>query len=213
MSRAPSPSTSLTRWYDSHVRRYGYDHRALGFGARSSQEKRFAALLQLGAFHRRSVLDVGCGFGDLFPWLQERGMMPDYTGVDICAPMIERCRRRFKGVGRFLVGDALTFDAEEGSYDYVVASGIFGLAARGTRTRIQPTLQRLFRMSRIGLAVNFLSTRAPRKSAARLYVEPADMMEMALGLSPAVAVDHSYLPNDFTLLVHRALPWQEAGAA
>jgi len=213
MSRALSPDTSLTRWYSTHVRRYGYDHRALGFGQRSSQEKRFAALLRLGSLHKRSVLDMGCGFGDFLPWLAERGVSPVYTGVDVCAPMIERCRKRFGGNGQFFVGDALTFDAEPASYDYVVASGIFGLAARGMRARIKPTMERLFRFCRIGLGINFLSTRAPRKSSARVYAEPSAMLDFALTLTPAVLLDHSYLPNDFTLLLHRQLPWQEGQAA
>src|SRR5207248_5164112 len=102
MSRALPPETSTTRWYATHVRRYGYGYRALGFGRRASQEKRFAALLALGDFHRRRVLDAGCGFGDFLAYLQARGMTPEYTGFDICAPMIERCRKRFNGTARFM---------------------------------------------------------------------------------------------------------------
>ncbi|HEX2565636.1 MAG TPA: class I SAM-dependent methyltransferase [Burkholderiales bacterium] len=209
MSRALPPESSTTRWYATHIRRYGYGYRALGFGHRSSQEKRFGALLGLGAFHGRSVLDAGCGFGDFLAFLQERGMSPQYTGFDLCAPMVERCRKRFAekdASARFLVGDALTF-ADGAPYDYVVASGIFGLAARGTRARIRPTVTRLFGMCRQGLAVNFLSARAPRRSTARVYVEPAEMLELGLSLTPAARLDHSYLPNDFTLLLHRTPPW------
>ena len=216
MSRA-LPESSTTRWYASHIRRYGYGYRALGFGHRSSQQKRFGALLGLGSFHGRSVLDAGCGFGDFFAYLQGRGMSARYTGFDLCAPMIERCRKRFaeqEASARFLVGDALTFEPEGksydgGFYDYVVASGIFGLAARGTRARIWPTVGRLFQMCRNGLAVNFLSTRAPKRSAARVYMDPAEMLELGLSLTPATRLDHSYLPNDFTLLLYRTPPWQE----
>ena len=210
MSRALPPESSTTRWYATHIRRYGYGYRALGFGRRASQEKRFGALLALGSFHGASVLDAGCGFGDFLDFLQARGMSPQYTGFDLCAPMIERCRRRFAGQdssARFLVADALSFEPEGASYDYVVASGIFGLAARGTRARIRPTVERLFGMCRVALAVNFLSARAPRRSTGRLYVEPAEMLELGLGLSRAVRLDHSYLPNDFTLLLHRTAPW------
>src|SRR4051812_44627282 len=153
MSRALPPESSTTRWYATHIRRYGYGYRALGFGQRSSQEKRFGALLGLGSFDGCSVLDAGCGFGDFLAYLHERGVKARYTGFDLCAPMVERCRKRFaeRTSARFLVGDALTFEQEvtsEGgaSYDYVVASGIFGLGARGTRARIQPTVTRLFEM-------------------------------------------------------------------
>jgi SAM-dependent methyltransferase len=213
MSRALPPESSTTRWYATHIRRYGYGYRALGFGHRSSQEKRFGALLGLGSFQGRSVLDAGCGFGDFLAYLQGLGVNPRYTGFDLCAPMIERCRKRFGESGRFLVGDALTFEPEDAPYDYIVASGIFGLGARGTRARIQPTVSRLFEMCGAGLAVNFLSTRAPRRSAGRVYMDPADMLELGLSLTPAARLDHSYLPNDFTLLLYRTPAWIQADAS
>lgn len=207
MPRALRPDFETARWYQDHVRRFGYSYKALGFGRRSSQEKRFAAVLALGALHGRSLLDVGCGFGDLLAFLTARGVQPRYTGVDICAPMIERCRKRFPGdEARFAVGDALTYEPEE-PFDYVVASGIFGYAARDTRERLRPTLRHLFSLAGIGIAVNFLSGCAPRRSPGRLYVYPWDMLQLALGLTPAVRLDHTYLPNDFTLCMYRTPPW------
>src|SRR5947209_1140547 len=92
-SRSLPPELDTARFYENHIRRYGYDYRALGFGRRSSQEKRFAAALSLGDLHGKRLLDVGCGFGDLLSWLNARGVEPSYTGVDICKPMIERCRK------------------------------------------------------------------------------------------------------------------------
>jgi SAM-dependent methyltransferase len=197
------------RWYDAHVRRFGYDYRGLGYGRRASQEKRFAALLALGSFHGASLLDAGCGFGDLLAWLNERGVHPVYTGIDLCAPMVARGRARFAGTrARFIAGDAVTYEPSA-PFDYIVASGIFGLAARDARRRIRPTLERLFGFCRVGLAVNFLSNRVARRNPARLYVDPAEVLEPALALTPAVRLDHSYLPNDFTLLLYRKPAWQE----
>lgn len=212
MSRSLPPDAQTTRFYESHVRRFGYGYRGLGFGRRSSQQKRFAAAAALGCFHGASLLDVGCGFGDLLAWLNARGVRPRYTGLDLCVPMVERCRKRFHDAdARFVVGDALTHEVEE-PYDYVVASGIFGYAARGTRARVQPTLERLFAMTRIGLAVNFLSRCAPSRSPGRLYLHAADVLGFALTLTPAVRMDHTYLPNDFTLCMYRTPPWAEQPA-
>ena len=199
--------SETTQFYEEHIRLHGYSYRALGFGRRASQEKRFAAALGLGNFHGKRLLDVGCGFGDLLAWLNAKGVEPHYTGVDIMRPMIERCRTRFKDTGaRFLIGDALSFAADE-PYDYVVASGIFGYNARDTRERVRPTLEHLFSLARIGMAVNFLSCRAPTRSPGRLYLQPSDVLQFALELTPAVKLDHTYLPNDFTVCLYRILPW------
>jgi len=207
------PDSETTRFYESHVRRFGYGYRALGFGRRSSQEKRFGALAALGAFDGARLLDVGCGFGDLLAWLRARGVQPRYTGLDLTAPMIERCRKRFRercaeGSARFVVGDALGWQPD-GEYDYVIASGIFGYHAKDTRARIQPTLERLFAIAGTGLAVNFLSGCAPTRSPGRLYVHPADVLQYALRLTPAVRLDHTYMPNDFTLCLYKKAPWEQ----
>lgn len=209
MSRAQPRDWETTRFYERHVRRYGYGYRGLGFGQRSSQEKRFAALAALGALDGARLLDAGCGFGDLLAWLNARGVHPRYTGLDLCAPMIERCNERFRGADvRFILGDVLAHEPRE-PYDYVVASGIFGYAAKGTRARIQPTIERLFAMSEVGIAVNFLSASAPSRSPARLYVHPSDVLQFALTLTPAVRLDHTYMPNDFTVCMYRRPSWQE----
>ena len=158
-----SPPEETTRWYADKVARYGYDHRGLGFGQRSSQERRFEALLGLGDFDGARLLDVGCGFGDFLAFLHRRGIRPRYTGIDACAPMVKRCVERFESNAdspHFLVADVLAH--EPGApYDYVVASGLFGLDAEGGRDRIRPTLDRMFRWASRGMAANFLSTCSP----------------------------------------------------
>jgi SAM-dependent methyltransferase len=207
-SAGSPPEAEAAAWYESNVRRYGYGYRALAFGRRSSQEKRFEALVTLGAFQGRSLLDVACGFGDLLAWLQARGIQPRYSGIDICPPMIARCRKRFPDIAeRLQVADALVYEPGE-PHDYVVASGLFGFAARNTEALLAQTFERLYSWCRIGMAVNFLSARYARRSEQRVYVEPISMLRAALRLTPAVRLDHSYLPNDFTLFLYRQPPWE-----
>jgi hypothetical protein len=74
---------------------------------------------------------------------------------------------------------------------------------------VQPTLERLFDLTRIGLAVNFLSRCAVTRSPGRLYLHPADVLQFALKLTPAVRLDHTYMPNDFTLCLYRQPPWEQ----
>jgi SAM-dependent methyltransferase len=207
LTSALRPDSETRLWYEDKVRRYGYDHRGLGFRTRSSQEKRFDALTRIGSLDGRRVLDVGCGFGDLLAFLLERGMRPVYTGLDICAPMIARCHQRFPvASGIFAVADALEYRPRI-PYDYVLASGIFGLDAGAARERIRPTLTRMFEWCTSGVAVNFLSARAAEKVPNRLYVDPAEALEWAFQLTPCVRIDHDYLPNDFTLYLQRTPTW------
>jgi SAM-dependent methyltransferase len=202
------PDAATVAWYEDKVRTYGYDHRGLGFRSRSAQEKRFEALLALGDFDGRSLLDVGCGFGDFLGFLQARGIEPLYTGLDICEPMVRRCRERFAGRdARFVVEDVIAFEPPA-KYDYVIASGIFGLDSPEVRGRIRPTITRMFSWAREGLAVNFLSRRAPLQADGRVYLEPSELLAMGFELTPAARLDHTYLPNDFTLYLYNTPAWQ-----
>jgi len=207
-----SPPESAARWYEDKVRTYGFDHRGLGFRSRCSQVKRFEALLEVGDLDGRRVLDVGCGFGDLLAFLQERGIEPIYTGIDVCEPMVRRCIERFGTQGRFEVVDVLEYEPKQ-TFDYVIASGLFGLDAEGVRERILPSLERMVEWARIGAAVNFLSAAYPTPAENRIYVEPGKAIEAALTLAPAVRLDHSYLPNDFTLYLYRTPAWAHESEA
>jgi SAM-dependent methyltransferase len=209
---ALQPETDTAGWYEDKVRRFGFDHRGLGYRNRSSQEKRFEALRALGDFHGASLLDVGCGFGDFLEFLRGHGIRPEYTGLDLCEPMIARCRERYgEGDAQFVVADVLEHEPRR-KYDYVVASGIFGLETPGTRERIAPTLRRIFGWARRGCAVNFLSHQSPTHVPGRVYVDPAEALELGLALTPAARLDHSYLPNDFTLHLFPRPAWEHEPA-
>jgi len=202
------PDLATVAWYEDKVRRYGYDHRGLGYRSRSAQEKRFEALAALGDFDGHSLLDVGCGFGDFLVYLRDHGIEPRYTGIDICEPMVERCRERFAGhEARFDVADVLAYEPH-GQFDYVIASGIFGLDSPEVRARIWPTLTRMFSWARVGLAVNFLSRRSPAQADGRVYLEPTELLAMGFELTPSARLDHTYLPNDFTLYLYNTPAWQ-----
>jgi SAM-dependent methyltransferase len=200
------PPEATARWYEEKVRTFGFDHRGLGFRSVGSQVRRFEALLGVGDLEGKRVLDVGCGFGDLFGFLEERGIHTAYTGIDVCAPMIRRSIERFGERAAFTAADVLEYEPDE-EFDYVLASGLFGLDAEGTRERILPTLERMFGWCRAGMAVNFLSDAYETQAEGRIYVEPGKALEAALALAPAVRVDHTYLPNDFTLHLYREPSW------
>ncbi len=55
--------------------------------------------------------------------------------------------------------------------------------------------------------MNFLSARYASQVDDRIYVEPGKALEAALELTPAVRVDHNYLPNDFTLHLYQTPSW------
>src|SRR3990172_3106137 len=67
--------------YRERYRQFGYDPRTLGWN-KGRQQARFAAVLDALGRDFASILDVGCGFGDLFGHLTTLGWRGDYLGGD-----------------------------------------------------------------------------------------------------------------------------------
>jgi len=72
--------------------------------SRRTQLMRFEAFLQSHDIGGKSILDVGCGAGDLWQYLQHKSIECNYTGFDLSPEMINRCRERFPDVA-FDYGD------------------------------------------------------------------------------------------------------------
>ncbi len=212
MSKTLKDKEYVVNWYQERVQQFGNDIRSLGFNQRSSQIRRFEALLKLGDFSGHTLLDVGCGLGDFYDFLLNHGISPIYKGVDITPGMIDQCKIRFADqLGRscsFETADSIEY-APETKFDFVVASGIFGLWSENVEDRIIPTLERLFSLCTQGAAINFLSSQSRKQAPGRLYVDPPKLLKMALELTPAVELSHSYLPNDFTLFLYRTPSWRK----
>jgi len=58
-------------------------------------------------------------------------------------------------------------------------------------------------------AMNFLSARSPTPAEQRIYIDPLKALEAGFALSDAVRLNHSYLPNDFTLYLYKVPAWQD----
>lgn len=82
--------------YDGKFELYGEDIRSLGYSSPEAQETRMKAASEIIDFSDKSVLDVGCGFGDLYAFLKKQGIhLRKYVGIDINPRMIAIARKRF----------------------------------------------------------------------------------------------------------------------
>ncbi len=59
------------------------------------------------------------------------------------------------------------------------------------------------------MGANFLSTCSPEPAEARVYMDPCKALAAGLSLTPAARIDHTYLPNDFTLFLYKTPAWHD----
>jgi len=192
----------IVEFYSDLVEKHGAAPQALDWGSLAAQEKRFAALAQIGSLEGRSVLDVGCGLADLWGYLQRQGLNVDYTGYDLTPAMIERAKQRYPSV-RLEVRNLLDEPEPPSRFDYVLASGIFYLRRVNPMAYLETMARRMFALSRLGVAFNTLSVKALQQTPGEFYADPEAVRSLCLKIAPRVVIREDYLPHDFTVYLYK----------
>jgi SAM-dependent methyltransferase len=191
-------------FYAERWGQFGYDTRSLGIGSRESQAVRFDVLTRIGDLSNASVLDVGCGFGDLRTFLEQKGIPVRYTGLDLQPAFIEEARRRHPG-DVFFCADVEHFEPEQPP-DYVLISGTFNVKFREDQEAwVFGVLRRLFDRARRGVGINLLSTYYDPGHFREdmFYCPPERALAAAHEITRWVTLRHDYMPHDFTLYLYR----------
>ncbi|GGM25192.1 class I SAM-dependent methyltransferase [Dactylosporangium sucinum] len=173
--------------------------RLAGWGSAALQRIRFDALLRATAFAGGTVLDWGCGPGDLYFHLTKLDLPFTYVGTDIDPRMVELASSR--GVPDVRLVD-LDFRPER-TYDYVLASGIFQFQDPDDPLYFLPILEAMYDNSARAAAATFLSAhrRAADKAPDELYVDAATIARIAAAITDRWVVDHAYHPDAGDLTV------------
>jgi SAM-dependent methyltransferase len=193
------------RRYENRLTQYGYSPQTLGWGKIGRQEVRFAVLGERALeMPKSSVLDVGCGFSDLYDFLRERGWSGSYTGIDIVPALLKVARQRHPGL------DIRELDITGGTeslgiYDFVIASGVFNavLTAEDNRTHISNALAAMHARARVAVCADFLSTYVDFQKPGGWHTDPAWAFWIAKQLSRRVSLRHDYMPFEFALFIFR----------
>ncbi|MGE0552366.1 MAG: trans-aconitate 2-methyltransferase [Gemmatimonadales bacterium] len=166
------------------------------------QAFRYQKLLQIGDLRGRSVLEVGCGVGTLYPLLKRQFPSARYTGVDVVPEMID-CAARKHSDARFRCVDLTESDLDE-SFDYVLMSMLFNNRTDGAEDFLRELTERAFAHATVGLGFNFLSRYVNFSDDAMAYHDPAQVLTHCVErLSPKVAMEHHYARCDVAVFVYR----------
>ena len=189
--------------YTDRFKEHGYSPQSLGWGDQGKQAIRFKIMCDIGIDKNSSILDVGCGFGDLRRFLTENGWEGEYLGLDFVPDFIEEARKRQPNI-KVASLDILKDDLAQ-KFDFVFSSGIFNakLKATDNYTYIQKMLGKMLQLSNKGVAADFLSSYVDYETELTFHSDPSRILEICKSLSKRVSLRHDYMPYEFTAYIHK----------
>lgn len=204
-----SIKNEVGRYYTEKMNQFGFTAKGVDWNSTESQVLRFDQLSRILPEQKTeafSLLDFGCGYGALFERLVQQRENFTYVGYDISPEMIAHCKSKFPHKN-------LSFYSEEEklpTVDFVLASGVFSVKVQFDDsvwlTYILGSLQKLFELSRKGIAVNFLTkySDAGYLKDHLYYADPLYLFDYCKkNFSPKVAILHDYPLYEFTLLIRK----------
>jgi len=192
--------------YEPRLAAGGESHEVLDWASREGQLARLRALCRNVDLAGKSLLDVGCGLGDLWGHLQVCGIAVAYTGVDLLEEMVAAARKRHPDA-RFICADVFGEDVfEPESFDVVFISGVFNLDLGNNEAFLEAAIPRLRELAREAVVFNLLHRRSRDDDPRYFYYDPGRVTAMLERHDCDVELLDDYLPQDFTIICWKLPP-------
>jgi len=196
-------TTKVAELYNTRFDQFGRDIKTVGWGSESSQHLRFDVLFRGVELKGKTVLDVGCGLGDLVPYLEHRTCGDfGYIGIDIAEKLVNNARDRHGRANRaFVTGDI--FSVATPSVDIAVLSGALSFKRDGIEDYARDTMKRMFELSRDIACLNFLTIYVDFENEKNQHYRPEEVFSWAKRLTKKVNLIHDYPLYEFTVQIIR----------
>jgi SAM-dependent methyltransferase len=150
-----------------------------------------------------SLLDVGCGYGDLYQHLRLRGWQGRYVGVDIVPGLIEEGRRRYPEADLRLEDIQLSPPAER--FDWVVSVHALTGATQHVDyyAHLEGMLRAMWSACDVGMSFNLFSPFADFQHPLHFHPDIGRATAIVSTLSRRFVLRHDYMPFEYAYYVYK----------
>lgn len=194
-------SSEIRENYEQSLTHYGPGPKALLWWDYRSMAIRFRELVKDIPVEGKSILDAGCGMGDVLPFLFAKSDNFNYLGIDKTNGFIDIAKKRYEGQ-RFQVGDP--FKHPIGMFDVVISSGVMNGNIKNWQAKRKKMITSLFDQTGEVLAFNMAGGLKPIKDDSLIaYADAQEIFEFCKTLSKRVILRTHYLEKDFTIVLFK----------
>lgn len=190
----------IGKFFDTLIEKHGARSvKGLDYGSRLSQKRKFSLIEDLTDFYEKSLLDIGCGFGDLYHTIGY--LLRSYTGIDVSAKAVEIARQRLPVADGVAVYQFTWPQKGQTKFDIIVMNGVLYLYPfwPAVKEMIEPA----WYCTRELLVFDCLSDEATVKNEGEYYCRADQVLEACLKYTPYVAIRHDVAEHWFMVAMYR----------
>ena len=200
----------LKEYYQNRFKKYGASPTTIQHISKESQFKRFKILLAI-AEEIGSIIDVGCGLGDLLEFLLDKEYTGKYLGLDFVDEFIEFSNEKYKDItnAKFMKFD-FTKDQLPEDYNYLFLSTVFNNKMDNNEEFMLQTIHKMFTACQKGVTFNAMSTYVDYRDEKLYYSDPLKIFDYCKrNLSRQIVLRHDYLvkedsiPFEYTMYLYK----------
>ncbi len=191
--------------YNKSFEQHGQSPKALQWASYRSAAVRYKQLVADIQFEGKTILDAGCGMGDIVPYIHAKTDNFDYTGVDPTKVFIDTASKRYEG-HRFIVADPFIDTLDGAPFDIVLCSGELNANSGDWLAERKRMISQLFDLSEEALAFNMagsFDTVSADSASTVAYADASDILEFCKTLTSKLIVRSNYHRRDFTIVLFK----------
>lgn len=193
--------------YISAFRQYGRSPKSLLWGTDRRNIRYYELLKQFDLSSESTLLDVGCGFADLYTFCNKYfSVTLNYTGIDYCIEFIRSIKEGGVSNYKLIQGEFLSVHDLK-NYDYCVSSGIFNISNNDNKQEkyefLYNIVKKMFDLCNIAIAFNFVTDKVEYKKPGVSYYSPTKVLDFCYTLSRNIVFDNSCMPFEATITIFK----------
>ena len=182
-------------FYTKAIKKYGESSKGVHWNSLYSQEIRFEVLLSYIKEEKYSLIDAGCGFGDLYFYLQKKDIhFSSYKGLDLSPSMVKIAKEK---TGQEIFECDICKDILPQA-EYYICSGAMNIL---TRFDTYLFIRNCYEASIKGFVFNLLM--GEDNSLVYNHFYPEELQNLFDELGAKVSIKKGYLKHDFTIFMQK----------
>ncbi|MBI2798525.1 class I SAM-dependent methyltransferase [Candidatus Saccharibacteria bacterium] len=195
-------SSSRKKYYQRTLKSHGESPKSLQWVNYRAAALRYHALVSSLTIEGKSILDAGCGMGDLLPYLYADTGNFQYLGVDVTPEFIDIANKRYDG-DKFQVANPFSSEFNE-KFDIVLSSGVMNSVGEDWLEQRKTMITKLYSLSNNICAFNMAGGFEPNTSTKTIaYANCLDILKHCKSLTSEIVLINNYHPKDFTVLLYK----------